>query len=147
MPTPGGPVDKEDTSFGQGQILVSPLSAAVMAATAAGGTYRPPVLVKEPGAELPPDEPLDSGLAADLRQMMRAVVTNGTGRAVAGAQGGQVSGKTGTAEFGNDNPPKAHAWFVGFQGDVAFAVFVEGGEFGGSTAAPIANSFLGQLAG
>ncbi|MGI9596668.1 MAG: penicillin-binding transpeptidase domain-containing protein, partial [Acidimicrobiales bacterium] len=82
-----------------------------------------------------------------LQQIMRAVVTNGTGRAVAGVAGGPVSGKTGTAEFGNENPPQAHAWFVGFQGDIAFAVFVEGGEFGGATAAPIAGSFLSQLAG
>ena len=40
-------------------------------------------------------------------------------------------GKTGTAEFGNDNPPKTHAWFVGYRGHVAFAVLVEGGGVGG----------------
>ncbi len=146
VPTPGGPVEKAATSFGQSQILISPLSGAVMAATAAGGTYRPPVLVIEPDAEPVADQPIDPTLAANLREIMRAVVTNGTGRAVAGVAGGPVSGKTGTAEFGNQNPPQAHAWFVGFQGDIAFAVFVEGGEFGGATAAPIAGSFLNQLA-
>ena len=72
---------------------------------------------------------------------------DGTGNAVAGVAGGPVSGKTGTAEFGDAVPPQAHAWFVGFQGDLAFAVFVEAGEFGGATAAPIAGDFLNRLAG
>ncbi len=147
VPTPGGPVRKAATSFGQSQVLVSPLSAAVMAATAAGGAYRPPTLVLEPDRQPAPDQPLDPNLAANLQQLMRAVVTNGTGRAVAGVAGGPVSGKTGTAEFGDADPPQAHAWFIGFQGDIAFAVFVEGGEFGGATAAPIAGAFLNQLAG
>ena len=147
VPAPGGPVDRAATSFGQSQVLFSPLSAAVMAATAAGSTYRQPILVIDPEAAVAPEQPLDPALADNLRRMMRAVVTNGTGRAVSNAPGGPVSGKTGTAEFGNENPPRSHAWFVGFQGDVAFAVFVEGGEFGGATAAPIAGSFLSQLAG
>ncbi len=160
VPTPGSSVDKAATSFGQGQTLVSPLSAAVMAASVASGSYRQPTLIvdtdvdgatPDPGED--PDtaafveQPLNQGVANDLRTIMRAVVTNGTGRAVAGVPGGPVSGKTGTAEFGNEVPPQAHAWFVGFQGDIAFAVFVEGGEFGGATAAPIAGSFLSQLAG
>jgi cell division protein FtsI/penicillin-binding protein 2 len=146
VPNPNGPVEKAATSFGQGRTLVSPLSAAVMAATAADGVYRPPTLVIDPTADPVEGQPLDPGPAAALREMMREVVTNGTGRAVAGVAGGPVSGKTGTAEFGDEVPPRSHAWFVGYQGDVAFAVFVEGGEFGGATAAPIAASFLNQLA-
>lgn len=160
VPTPGGSVDKAATSFGQGQTLVSPLSAAVMAASVASGNYRQPTLILDPDGEPATpdpgedpdtaafvDQPLDPGVANDLQTIMRAVVTNGTGRAVAGVPGGPVSGKTGTAEFGTQDPPQSHAWFVGYQGDVAFAVFVEAGEFGGATAAPIAGSFLSQLAG
>jgi cell division protein FtsI/penicillin-binding protein 2 len=56
-----------------------------------------------------------------------------------------VSGKTGTAEFGNANPPATHAWFIGFQGDVAFAVLVEGGGVGATVAAPIAGRFVAGL--
>ena len=147
VPTPGGPVEKAATAFGQGRTLVSPLSAAVVAATAASGTYRPPSLVVEPDQPPPDGTPLDPTAAAQLQDFMRAVVTNGTGNAVAGVAGGPVSGKTGTAEFGDAVPPQAHAWFVGFQGDLAFAVFVEAGEFGGATAAPIAGDFLNRLAG
>ncbi|HTF07542.1 MAG TPA: penicillin-binding transpeptidase domain-containing protein, partial [Asanoa sp.] len=58
--------------------------------------------------------------------------------------GGAVSGKTGTAEF-DDNPAHTHAWFVGWQGDVAFAVFVENGGGSGETAVPAAERFLRAL--
>jgi cell division protein FtsI/penicillin-binding protein 2 len=37
-----------------------------------------------------------------------------------------VQVKTGTAEFDN-NPANTHAWTIGWQGDIAFAVFVENG--------------------
>ncbi len=146
VPVPSTPVEKAATSFGQGQVLVSPLSMAVMSASVAAGAYTPPSFIVEPDATPAVAAPLDPQVASSLQQMMRAVVTQGTGNAVGGVAGGPVSGKTGTAEFGNEVPPKAHAWFVGFQGDIAFAVFVEGGEFGGSTAAPIAGDFLNILA-
>jgi cell division protein FtsI/penicillin-binding protein 2 len=57
-----------------------------------------------------------------------------------------VFGKSGTAEFGTEDPPQTHAWFTGFQGDLAFAVLVEGGSSGGGVAAPLAARFLTDLA-
>lgn len=146
VPVPGTPVEKAATSFGQGQVLVSPLSMAVMSASVAAGAYTPPTFIIDPEAAPKTAVPLDPQVANALQQMMRAVVTQGTGNAVGGVAGGPVSGKTGTAEFGNEVPPRSHAWFVGFQGDIGFAVFVEGGEFGGATAAPIAGDFLNILA-
>ncbi len=53
-------------------------------------------------------------------------------------------GKTGTAEY-DDNPAHTHAWFVGWQGDVAFAVFVENGGGSGDTAVPVAERFIRAL--
>ena len=53
-------------------------------------------------------------------------------------------GKTGTAEFDN-NPAHTHAWFTGYQGDIAFAVFVENGGGGSAVAVPIAEKFLRLL--
>jgi len=53
-----------------------------------------------------------------------------------------VYGKTGTAEFGSGTPPATHAWFIGYSGDLAFAVLVEGGGVGGRVAAPLAGKFL-----
>lgn len=146
VPVTESQVDLAASAFGQGRVLFSPLSAAVMAATAADGTYRSPRLITSP---LPAEQEvtvLEPTAAATLRDLMRQVVTTGTGRAVAGVSGAPVHGKTGTAEFGNAVPPQSHAWFVGFQGNLAFAVFVEAGEFGGATAAPLAAALLEDLA-
>ncbi|MBK6856308.1 MAG: hypothetical protein IPG97_07080 [Microthrixaceae bacterium] len=79
--------------------------------------------------------------------MMRDVVTDGTGSALQGVAGGPVHAKTGTAEFGTDDPPRSHAWITGWQGDVAFAVVVEDGGGGGAVAGPVAARFLNALAG
>lgn len=75
---------------------------------------------------------------------MREVVTAGTAKALADVPGGPVYGKTGTAEYDN-NPAHTHAWFVGWQGDVAFAVFVEQGGSSTSSAVPISERFLRAL--
>jgi cell division protein FtsI/penicillin-binding protein 2 len=53
--------------------------------------------------------------------MMREVVTGGTATGLKGS--GQVYGKTGTAQL--PDPSKANGWFVGYRGDVAFAVMLE----------------------
>ncbi len=56
-----------------------------------------------------------------------------------------MHGKTGTAQYGTGDPLPTHAWFIGWQGDVAFAVLVEDGASGGDDAAPIARAFLRRL--
>jgi cell division protein FtsI/penicillin-binding protein 2 len=88
-------------------------------------------------------EPLDPAVAGTLRVLMRQVVTQGTA-APAGLPG-KVGGKTGTAEFGTGDPLPTHAWFIGFRGDLAFAVVVEDGGVGGRVAAPVAARFLRGL--
>jgi cell division protein FtsI/penicillin-binding protein 2 len=96
----------------------------------------------------PPAEstPLPAEAIAHLRDLTGLVVTNGTGSALRAVPGEPVHGKTGTAEFGSANPPPTHAWFTGYQGDLAFAVVVEGGGFGGKVAAPLVATFLTALA-
>jgi cell division protein FtsI/penicillin-binding protein 2 len=84
---------------------------------------------------------------AALRPMMRQVVLTGTATAL--ADRGEVFGKTGTAEFGSNTPPDAHGWFMGYQlrgpqGDIAFAVLVEGGQ-SSSVAVAVTDAFLGAL--
>jgi cell division protein FtsI/penicillin-binding protein 2 len=86
---------------------------------------------------------LDAKVAGTLRTLMRQVVTEGTA-APAGLPG-KVAGKTGTAEFGTGDPLPTHAWFIGFRGDLAFAVVVEDGGVGGRVAAPTAARFLRGL--
>ncbi|MDH3300769.1 MAG: penicillin-binding transpeptidase domain-containing protein [Acidimicrobiia bacterium] len=146
VPVSDSAVDRAATSFGQGRVLVSPLSMAVMAATVADGTYRPPTLVVGEGAGADGAQALAPVMIASLQEMMGAVVDYGTGQALKGVPGGRVHGKTGTAEFGSGDPPPTHAWFIGYQGDVAFAVVVDGGGFGGSVAAPVAADFLRRAA-
>ena len=76
---------------------------------------------------------------------MRAVVTDGSASALLDVPGAPVHAKTGTAEFGEEVPPRAHAWVIGFRGDLAFAVLVEGGESGSRVAVPAAETFLRLL--
>ena len=51
------------------------------------------------------------------------------GTAVQLQQFGDVYAKTGTAEFtADDGATHAHAWTVGYRGDLAFAALIVGGE-------------------
>jgi len=54
-----------------------------------------------------------------------------------------VYGKTGTAQYGTGT--HSHGWFIGYRGDVAFAVLVEGGGLGADSAGPVANAFLRKI--
>jgi cell division protein FtsI/penicillin-binding protein 2 len=146
VPPPADQADLGAEGFGQGRITASPLQMAMVAATAAEGRWRSPRLVdgqdgagdggQAPGA-------LDRGVADTLRRLMRLVVTEGTARS-AGLPAG-TAGKTGTAEFGSGDPLPTHAWFIGFRGDLAFALVVEDGGVGGRVAAPLAARFLRAL--
>ncbi|MFW6641265.1 penicillin-binding transpeptidase domain-containing protein [Nocardiopsis algeriensis] len=133
-------------SIGQGQVLTSPLHMATVPAAVADGSWRHPVLVTEPAAEGLP-EPRPIAHADALRTMMRAVITEGTAKDVPFE--GEVHGKTGTAEYGTpegeDEELPTHAWMVGFKGDVAFAVVVDGGGGGSAVAGPIAAAFTNAL--
>jgi hypothetical protein len=142
--TPTTQIDLAADAFGQGADLVNPLSEASMAGAIEDGTWRPPQLVLSPA---PPQSAqphtLSPTILNTVRPMMRAVVTSGTAANV-GFQAG-VFGKTGTAEFGSAQNPRAHAWFVGYRGNLAFAVLVEGGGLGADASAPIANAFLRNM--
>jgi hypothetical protein len=142
FPTPSGPVDLVSSAIGQGRVLATPFQMASVAATIAAGGYRPPRLVEVPA--LPELRPLPEGVAPTIQELMRRAVRSGTGtRARLG--GTPVAGKTGTAEFGTAVPLRTHAWFIAFRGDLAVAVIVEDGGFGGEVAAPIAARFLSRV--
>jgi cell division protein FtsI/penicillin-binding protein 2 len=115
---------------------------ALIAATVADGRWRAPRLRSgdphEAGPALPPSE------RDTLRSLMRLVVTEGSGSALADIPG-EARGKSGTAEFGGGDPPPTHAWFIAFRGNLAVAVLVEHGRSGGSVAAPLAARFFSAL--
>ncbi|MFA1541146.1 penicillin-binding transpeptidase domain-containing protein [Actinomadura monticuli] len=151
------PGNKDETafasaSFGQGQVLTSPLNMASVAAAAADGTWRSPRIVDAALASQAADaggrkpeapKKLEPAVEKALHALMPAVVSEGTASGVGFPSG--TAGKTGTAEYGSGKNPPTHAWFIGYRKDVAFAVIVEGGGTGAEAAAPIAAAFLKQM--
>lgn len=119
--------EQVEDGIGQGTVQVSPFGEALMAATVASGHPVTPRLWQAAattvttGYTAPP-----AGVLASVRTMMRDVVTDGT--AIGLARSGTVYGKTGTAQFGTDAQANGNGWFVGYRGDLAFVVFLEGAD-------------------
>ncbi len=150
-------------AIGQGPLSVTPLQMARMAATLANGgrtvtphlAHRGEKLEQATATQVRRETGFTSSTMNALRRAMVGVVTRGTGEA-ARLEGIQVAGKTGTAQYSSrsagvdaDELPYAirdHAWFVGFaparDPQIAFAVFIEHGGHGGTTAAPVARQVL-----
>ncbi len=135
--------------FGQGRTLVSPLSMANLAASVAAGELVRPRLVstEDPAGDdatagAGPEEPLTAGEAEQLRTMMRAVVSSGHLGVLGELEPDTAIGKTGTAEFGDEDPPRTHSWVIAEHEDLAVAVFVEDGGLGSITGGPLARDLL-----
>ncbi|MBT0993580.1 penicillin-binding protein [Cellulomonas sp. DKR-3] len=86
--------------------------------------------------------PLAADEAAQLRDLMRAVVTDGGASFLQDVPGADVLAKTGTAQFGPQEDLRNHVWMIAVQGDLAVAVFVDEGEYGSTTAGPLLTRFL-----
>uniref|UniRef100_UPI0028123214 penicillin-binding transpeptidase domain-containing protein n=1 Tax=Microbacterium sp. TaxID=51671 RepID=UPI0028123214 len=131
--------------IGQGRVTASPLGMATVAASIqAGGTVVPHLVADRPG-EADPAQPLTDAETAALRELMRAVVTEGSATFLGGLPGDPVGAKTGTAEYGeagDDGSYPKHSWMIGTHGDLAVAVFVETGESGATTAGPLLQAFF-----
>lgn len=148
IPDEEPPVQHAAALFGQGRTLVSPLSMAVLAASAADGGLVTPRLVATDGlvddapARPATDAPLTAEEAAQLRTTMRAVVTEGHLDGLRALSPDTAIGKTGTAEYGTEDPPRTHSWVIAAHEDLAVAVFVEDGDLGSVTGGPIALEVL-----
>ena len=142
------------TSIGQGTTQITPMhNAMITAAIANGGTLMKPYfldLVETAGGEeikkfMPASygSLMTAGEAAGLTELMRAVVTEGTGSAVR-TDAYTVAAKTGSAEF--ETGKETHAWFTGFapaeSPRLVVTVLVEEGGSGGRVAAPIARQLF-----
>ncbi len=145
VPPPTSASEAAATSIGQAQVLVSPLAMANVAASVDSGSLRLPRLVSGGAEDTAPAQTLNPTVVTDLQTMMAAVVNSPIGTAAGAGLPAGTEGKTGTAEFGTANPPETDAWFIGYRGDLAFAVLVVGGGTGGSVAAPIAKKFLDSV--
>jgi peptidoglycan glycosyltransferase len=148
-------VDIGRVGIGQGDLEVTPLQMATVAQTIGNGGVRmePRLVAKvlDPDGRTV-DEPLpeeaerviSEDTAAQLTDMMKKVVEEGTGTAAA-LEGVDVAGKTGTAEVNLQG--LNNAWFIGFSDRFAVAVVLERvqGGTGGTVAAPIAAKVLESL--
>src|SRR5699024_5917787 len=115
QPTPAGlevfmgSVDPQDTGtehaaamMGQGRVLTSPLSmAAVLASVQNGQTVTPRILAEQEQSAAEVPTPLTAEETAQMQEMLRGVVTDGTLDDLADLPGEPVIGKTGTAEWTN----------------------------------------------
>jgi len=135
-------------SYGQGQVVASPFQMARVAATIANGGNAPQGrwIIDETNSRVRAPQPvLSRELAVEIGGFMRSVVTSGTARVLNNSKI-PIAGKTGTAELAKD---PSHAWFIGFAPygtnagkQIAFAVLVENGQYGGTSAAPIAGEIV-----
>jgi cell division protein FtsI/penicillin-binding protein 2 len=140
VPVPSDEADLAATTIGQGQVLVSPLNMAMVAAAVDTGQVRAARLVAGAPDDTVPPAALPGRVVTDLHELMAQVVATGTA-SNKGLPPGTYA-KTGTAQYGHGNPLPTDAWLIGFNGSIAFAmVTVDGGE-GGPTDGPIVAKFL-----
>jgi cell division protein FtsI/penicillin-binding protein 2 len=134
------------SSYGQGEVVASPLQMARVAATIANGGNMPEgrwVTDETNTRTAAAQTVVAPAVAQTLGRFLREVVTSGTGRRAAGAI--PIAGKTVNAEL-KDAP--SHAWFIGFAPygaparKIAFSVLVENGVYGGTAAAPAAAAIV-----
>jgi cell division protein FtsI/penicillin-binding protein 2 len=144
FPDDGSAAARGAQAIGQGSVLVSPVHMASVAAAVMNGRWLAPSLLADRPPGTPAGEPFDPQVIQTLTGFMQGVVDHGTGTSAA-VPGKVIVGKTGTAEFGSGSNLPTHAWFIGFSGDIAMAVVVNGGGVGGAVAAPLAAKFFSQI--
>ena len=150
-------------AIGQGQVTVTPVQMARVAAFLATGRLPVPHLVKaKGGVPVPIPAPVQVAVRpetlATIRAGMRAVVSEqGTGWR-ARIPGISICGKTGSAQvvahtvLARHTGTAAllpHGWFIAFAPEekprIAIAVLVEHGGSGGEAAAPVAHEILSRF--
>jgi penicillin-binding protein 2 len=168
IPWQGG--ETLSVAIGQGYNLATPLQMAVVISAIANGgkRYKPIILklietaddrvIQQSESELMGHLPMQSSTLEIIKESLWQVVNAPSGTAKRyNSKKWSISGKTGTAQVfsrkddeSNDDELaahlKAHAWFVAYapseNPQIAIAVFVEHGEHGSSTGAPIAKQLI-----
>ena len=135
VPSAAGGASLAAQTIGQGNVRMSLLSMAMVAATVDAGRWHVPQVLKAPdppsrGAEL------DAGVMTAVRGLMRGAVLSGAAHA-ASLPGQQVYGQVGLVHTGSG----WMSWFVGYRGDVAIAA-IESGKTPQLSAAALAGAFF-----
>ncbi len=138
--------DSVNLAIGQGYLLATPVQMAnAYAALARGGSLLAPRLVSDVDAKSLGSLGLSQNTLAAILDGMKRVTSTPQGTAYYAFRDEKlpIAAKTGSAE--NENPD-AHAWFVGFappdKPSLLVLVMVEGGQHGGTVAAPIARGLI-----
>ncbi|MEU5202981.1 penicillin-binding transpeptidase domain-containing protein [Streptomyces pseudogriseolus] len=139
VPEPRDATEKAASMIGQGRVQANPLIMASVTATAVSGRFHQPSLVATGTEDTTVTEPLPPRVVSRLRSLLRATVTEGTARVLA-PLGGEVGGKTGTAEVSEEQ--ENNGWMVAHRGGVAVACVVEEGVTGGGSAGPVVYGVL-----
>jgi len=131
-------------TFGQGNITMSPLTMASVAATVATGQFKQPILV--PGTPQISATPLPSAVDSELISLMQGVVNSpeGTASTVFPHNVG-LGAKTGSAEA--DDTKTTDSWMIVFDKthDIAFCALVLNGGMGYQAAGPAIKTALQNL--
>jgi penicillin-binding protein 2 len=136
--------DTVSTAIGQGLVQASPLELAVMVAAIANGGDRvqPHLLTSQTKTAVTQKQPtgLSDATVQAIRSGLVAAVQQGTAQRLNDGSIPLTAGKTGTSEVIGQQP---HALFVGYgpvnDPQIAIAVIVENGGYGGVTAIPVAH--------
>jgi penicillin-binding protein A len=149
-----GVQDAMQTAIGQGHTLITPLhNAMIAAAVANGGVMMKPYvvdhienadggMVKRYSPKIA-RKPMTPSEADYIGEMMRLVVTDGTGKKLKDMKE-KIAGKTGSADHGEGEP--AHAWFIGYapydNPEIVVSVIIESVGTGSDYAVPAAKKIF-----
>ena len=137
VPSAAGDADLAAQTIGQGNVRMSPLSMALVAATVDVGRWRAPLVIQTSAdAVSAPGPTLDPGMIAALRGLMRGAVRSGAAHA-ASLSGAQVYGQVGLVRTASG----WMSWFVGYRGGIAITA-MEFGKTPQLSAAALARVFF-----
>lgn len=147
---------KQETGFGQGKTMISPIhNLMIVSAFANGGKMMKPYLIDEvvsyngnvlekTKAEKLADVCTKSEADA-MTELLRAVITEGTAQDISYVTY-DIAGKTGLAQYDDNNTQLSHSWFTGFapasNPEIAICVILEGETRGNNIARIVAREIL-----
>jgi cell division protein FtsI/penicillin-binding protein 2 len=140
VPSAAGGADLAAQTIGQGNVRMSLLSMAMVAATVDVGRWHVPQVIRassDPAST--PGTTLDPEMMSALRGLMRGAVRSGAARA-ASVRGAQVYGQVGLVHTASG----WMSWFVGYRGDIAIAA-IESGKTPQLSAAALARTFFSAV--
>ncbi len=137
VPSAAGDADLAAQTIGQGNVRMSLLSMAMVAAAVRAGRWHVPQVIQTlPDPASTPGASLDPDMMSALRGLMRGAVRSGAAHA-ANLSGAQVYGQVGLVHAGSG----WMSWFVGYCGDIAIAA-IESGKTPQLSAAALARAFF-----